>query len=297
LLLTFFFRHMPQLIAAGNLFIACPPLYQVKRGKQARYVMTDEEMDRTLISLGTEEATLHYAGAEIAGDDFVKLLETIREMLRMTKVLARRGFTLAEALELRRGKGERFPKYRGRYHGEDRYFADDADLQNFLAAQTNIEVLEDDITVTASELTENTFLQTEFMFAGEFEKIIKQLGGFKLAPELFLPPEQLVKEKRFLLSGAKTEKGYDTLGEILDGVKDLARTGAGLEIQRYKGLGEMDADQLAETTMNPEKRLIKKVMVEDSPKADQMFSLLMGEIVEPRRKFIEKYALDAQLDV
>ena len=114
---------------------------------------------------------------------------------------------------------------------------------------------------------------------------------------MFLPSDKVEDIKRFVLSNGKEEKSYDTLPEILDGIKDLGKNGAGMEIQRSKGLGEMDPDQLWETTMDPEKRLMMKVTVEDAVKADQLFTLLMGEVVEPRRKFIEKYALDAQLDV
>ncbi|MDR0867126.1 MAG: DNA topoisomerase (ATP-hydrolyzing) subunit B [Planctomycetota bacterium] len=297
LLLTFFYRHMPKLIENGNLFVACPPLYQVKRGKNSRYVLTDEEMDETLFKLGSEDAKLHYREQEIDGEKFAAVLGVIRKMNGMTKVLHRRGFTLGDALALRRAKGDVFPKYRCKYRGEEMYFQGDADLRAFVESKENLEVLEEDISVLAADITENTLLQTEFFFVTELEAIIKHLAEYGFTPDLFLPPENLDGKKRFRLSNGKTEIGYNTLAEILDGVKEIGKTGAGLEIQRYNGLGEMDPEQLWETTMNPEKRLLLKVTVDDAIKADQLFTLLMGEVVEPRRKFIEKYALDAQLDV
>jgi DNA gyrase subunit B len=301
LLLTFFFRHMPKLIEHGNLYVACPPLYQVRRGKNVRYVLTDEEMDETLIALGSDGVKLAYNGKEISGADFHHLLNLIRKMNGMIKVLHRRDFTLEGALKLRRDDGGRFPKYRVTYRGETLYMRDDDALCAFTDAKKanneNVEIVEEDITVSAAGITENTLLQTEFFFVPELEKIIYAFAVFGLEPELFLPSGNLDAPKRFTLSNDKAEAGYDTLAEILDGVKEIGKNGAGMEIQRYKGLGEMNPDQLWETTMNPEKRLLLKVTVEDAIKADQLFTLLMGEVVEPRRKFIEKYALDAQLDV
>lgn len=301
LLLTFFYRHMPKLIEDGHLFVACPPLYQVRKGKNFRYVLTDEEMDETLIKLGTEDTVLRYRDKEISGKDFVRLLELIKKMNGMIKVLNRRGLNLEQALKLRQDKGSVFPKYRAMYRGEEMYFVTDKDLEGFIHAKTEageaIEVLEEDISISSGDITDSTLLQSEFLFAGDFEKLINDLANTGFPADLFLPSDKVEDIKRFVLSNGKEEKSYDTLPEILDGIKDLGKNGAGMEIQRYKGLGEMDPDQLWETTMDPEKRLMMKVTVEDAVKADQLFTLLMGEVVEPRRKFIEKYALDAQLDV
>lgn len=299
LLLTFFYRHMYRLIENGNLYIACPPLYQVKKGKNIKYISTAEEMDKTLITLGLENAKLKYEKREITGDALLTLLEVIKQVARMIKVLHRRSLTLPEALKLHDEFGV-FPKYRGVYRGEEKYFTTDHELEAFinpLSEKGELEVIEEDISVSSSDITEKTFLQTEFLFANEFERVLKAVTENGFTPDAFLTPEKITEVKRFILANDKTENGYDNLSEILEGVKELGKSGAGMEIQRYKGLGEMDPHQLWETTMDPEKRLLKKVMIDDAVKADQLFTLLMGEVVEPRRKFIERHALDAQLDV
>ncbi len=301
LLLTFFFRHMPKLIENGNLYVACPPLYQVKKGKKVQYVLSDEEMDSTLSKLGIEGTTLEYRDADILkleNDKFIELLKVIKKVDGFIKILHRRGITLQEALKLREEYG-RFPKYKILLNNEEKYFISDQELNLYIHENEEkglIEnTLEEDVTVSASDITEKTLLQTEYLFVDDFEKTLNKLNEYNFKPEHFILPENIAEEGKFVLINNGVEEHFLTLHEILEGVKTLGEKG--LEIQRYKGLGEMDPEQLWETTMDPERRTLMKVTIDDAIKASQLFSLLMGEIVEPRRKFIEKYALDAQLDV
>ncbi len=303
LLLTFFYRHMPRLIEEGRLYIACPPLYRVQRGKRVDYITTHEEMHAALLKLGREGTRLEYCGEEekrtIAGEKFEELLKTVGRGEKILKAIRRRGLTLAEVIALRREKGV-FPKYRGQYQGKTVFFATDVDLKEFLQRQekagTPLEVVEEDITINLQDLPENALILTEFHFALEVEKIAEDLARHGFCLDDFLPPADPALPGKFALI---TEKGEEqcvrSLGDILEGVRTLGKRG--LEIQRYKGLGEMNPQQLWETTMDPDRRLLLKVTIEDAMRADQLFNVLMGEVVEPRRKFIERFALDAQLDV
>ncbi len=302
LLLTFFFRHMPKLIETGHLYIACPPLYKVTRGRKSEYVLSSEEMHNTLIKLGVEGTRLEYrdngVSQTIDEDKLQELLNLIRRIDSLLRVVYRRGITLGQLIELRE-KMSVFPKYRAVLDGAEMYFGTDQELKDFIKSKeadgTQLEVIEEDITVNLGEIGDNALLLTEFLFAPDLEKALRKLEGFGFNIRHFLTPTDPAESGKFSLVSADTETVHKTLGEILGGTRALGEKG--MDIQRYKGLGEMNADQLWETTMNPESRTLLQVAIEDAMKADQLFTLLMGEVVEPRRKFIEKYALDAELDV
>ncbi len=301
LLLTFFFRHMPQLIEEGYLYVACPPLYQVKKGKNVQYVLSDEEMNNTLSKIGIEGTSLEFRGEKtfkIENEELRELLKVIKKVDDLIRVLNRRGMNLHDALNLREKYG-RFPKYKVLLNNEEKYFVSDNELNNYIhQGEENglIEnILEEDVTITSGDITEKTLLQTEFLFVDDFEKTLNKLDKFNFNANHFLLPDDITEKGKFVLINNEMEEPYLTLHDILEGIKLLGEKG--LEIQRYKGLGEMDPEQLWETTMDPEKRMLMKVTIDDAIKASQLFTLLMGEVVEPRRKFIEKYALDAQLDI
>lgn len=302
LILTFFFRHMPQLIEHGRLFIACPPLYRVARGKRVEYVTTEDEMQTALLQLGMEGTTLEYrdngASRTVEDDKFATLLDLIGKIERLVRVLHRRGLTLEEFIQLRDEKGV-FPKYRGVIAGENFYFGTDEELKEFIkireADGKAVEVVEEDITISAADIPENAIILSEFLFAQELGKACKDLNALNFTIQDFMAPADPAEPGKFYLVSGEKEFQYQCLEEILEGTRAIGEKG--LDIQRYKGLGEMDPEQLWETTMDPERRVLLRVTVEDAMKADQLFTLLMGEVVEPRRKFIEKYALEAELDV
>ncbi len=302
LILTFFFRHMPELIDNERLYIACPPLYKVQKGKSIQYVLSEEDMQVALLRLGVEgtrcEVRDNGASRTLVGDDFKRLLRVINRIGKLTRAIQYKGMNLPEFLQWRKELGA-FPKYRGVLNGDTLYFASDETYTQFIKSRETqgqtIEILEEDITVSASDITENTMVMTEFLVAPEFEKAAKDLEelGFNADDMIYLAePGQTPK---FWLATEKDEMPCDSFSEILVNTKELGKRG--MEVSRYKGLGEMNPEQLWSTTMDPERRVLFKVTVDDAMKADQLFNLLMGEVVEPRRKFIERYALDAQLDV
>ncbi|MDR1534355.1 MAG: DNA topoisomerase (ATP-hydrolyzing) subunit B [Planctomycetota bacterium] len=302
LILTFFYRHLPELIENGRLFIACPPLYKVQRGKNVQYVLSEEEMQGALLKLGVEGASFEVrdngSSRSLAGSDFNRLLSLISRIGHFSRGLRYRGLTLGEYLERRRETGV-FPKYRGVLRGETFFFSGDEAFTGFIkereARGEPIEIVEEDITVAASTLPENGMLVSEFLVAPELEKAARELEALGFRTDDMVYSVEPGRPSRFWLVTDRDELSCDSLADILESTRELGKRG--MEVSRYKGLGEMNPEQLWSTTMDPEKRLLYKVTVDDAARADQLFNLLMGEVVEPRRKFIERYALDAQLDV
>ncbi|MDR2391146.1 MAG: DNA gyrase subunit B [Planctomycetota bacterium] len=302
LILTFFYRHMPELIENGRLYIACPPLYKVQRGKSVQYVLSEDDMQNALLKLGVEGARCELrdngSSRSLAGTELSRLLSLVSSLGRYSRAVQYRGLTLGEYLGRRKEAGI-FPKYRGVFRGEDFFFAGDEAFTAFIkdreARGEPVEIVEEDITVTASDVPENGMLVSEFLVAAELEKAVRELEelGFRSDDMVYLAEPG--RPSRFWLVTDKDELACESLAAILDNIRELGKRG--MDVSRYKGLGEMNPEQLWATTMDPEKRLLYKVTVDDAARADQLFNLLMGEVVEPRRKFIERYALDAQLDV
>ena len=302
LLLTFFYRHLPELIEHGRLHIACPPLYKVQRGKQVQYVLSEDDMQNALLRLGVEgtrcEIRDNGSSRALTGADFNRLLSLIIRINRFTRAIQYRGMTLREFLDHRKEHGV-FPKYRGLLKGETFFFSGDDTYAAFIKSHEvqgePVEIIEEDITLTASDIPENGMLVSEFLVAPELEKAGKELEELGLRTDDMVYLAEPGLPPRFWLVTDKDQVSCDSLAEILVNTRELGKRG--MEVSRYKGLGEMNPEQLWSTTMDPDKRVLYKVTVEDAVKTDQLFNLLMGEVVEPRRKFIERYALDAQLDV
>lgn len=326
LLLTFFFRQMPDLIRQGRIFIAQPPLYQVSRGKKSEYVLNERRMQTVLGDLGLNDSQLIvYAdhdnadraeATRIGGDDLVKVLEALTQLDDLVEIVKRRGLTLAELLAMReqdpQGEGQ-LPKLQVIVEADqtsngltgNHFFWSEEDETAF-RQENKLEVEDPELPGQALADGHRLVVRRELHEVSDLERIFARLDELGLhTADYFLKPRPTVTgamapTKFELLTKASSDSPKITpivnLAEIAMGILDAGRSG--LEIKRFKGLGEMDADQLWDTTMNPEFRTLMRVTWDAASEAENLFSVLMGEHVEPRRKYIEDHALEVKnLDV
>jgi DNA gyrase subunit B len=296
LLLTLFYRQFQELIEHGYVFIAQPPLYKVKKGKTERYLKDDPALEDYLIELGTEDITLRaQSDQQLTGIPLKNVVKRVRRLERILDIV------------------ERLHKNR---HVIAALIRDERMSRDVLADRPALEQLVADTTArlrrTAPELeplsmqiaedpehgcwqinartrmngsSQETLVDMEFCLTPEFEEL-RRVGT-----EL-----RAVGEPPFVVLEGEKETTAPTLRAAVGQI--LAQARKGLDIQRYKGLGEMNPGQLWETTMNPETRTLLQVKIEDAYEADEIFSTLMGDEVEPRRKFIEDNALNVRnLDI
>ena len=296
LLLTFFYRQMPELIARGHIYIAQPPLYKVKRGKTEQYVKDDVELNTLLLKSALEDAalTVKEGAKPLKGAALEALAGKYVEVMAMTQRWARRydARVLEKLIYLPVLTPEQFTdadalaKWAKLLEG--RISTDDDSGTRYsvsLHKDASREVPSIKITRMHHGLSTEKLMHREFFASGEYRSIAA------LAEQL----EGLMGEGAFVVRG---ERRQDVTGfkQAVLWLLDEAKRGQG--IQRYKGLGEMNPEQLWETTMNMESRRLLKVKVDDARSADDVFTTLMGDQVEPRREFIEKNALEvANLDV
>ncbi|HWJ60030.1 MAG TPA: DNA topoisomerase (ATP-hydrolyzing) subunit B [Sphingomicrobium sp.] len=314
LLLTFFYRQMPDLIEAGHLFIAQPPLYKVSRGRSEVYLKDDAALDEYLVGAGLEGLVLD--GAEQrSGNDLRALVEHARRMRTLMRYAPRKyDAGLVEALAINGAlKPDLAPDGRANAVTRVSAWLDAADVEG----QWSGEIAEGGGYVLKRlwrGVTDAYVIEPSFLVSAEARKLDALAGeeaGFYRSPAQLRSPKKGAAadtaDAGDMLEGAEeaaeaeTEvKGKSTLvtrpSELLDAV--LAAGRKGLSIQRYKGLGEMNAEQLWETTLDPGNRSLLRVEVAQADVADEIFTRLMGDVVEPRREFIQDNALSvANLDV
>jgi len=312
LLLTFFYRQMPQLLEhkvettneagevetelRGYIYIAQPPLYKIKKGKTERYIKDEREMNRFLMKKATEDVTVKIkkTGEMIEGKDLTALLERLVEFngyyLKLERRLKERKIVDA-ALEALSGKTGLLQKEGRKLHD---VFADESLLGKVEAAIAEVEYKTE---LTSDE--EHGLSEIEIKLANGSTVLIDwELAThveFQRAVELYKSFVQLSQPPFVIVEGG-TETEVETRDDMLNHILSAAKKD--LHIQRYKGLGEMNPEQLWETTMDPEKRTLLQVKIDDAVETDQVFTVLMGDQVEPRRRFIEDNALDVKnLDV
>ena len=351
LLLTFFFRQMPELIRKGHLFVAQPPLYKltpVGKGRKdgGQYVLNERALEDTLAGITTQRAALHVRDvsrqdassgptdapvvARLEGDGLRRALHLLRRLHELVGVVERRGVRFVELLEQRSkdpgGKG-RLPTHRVAWRGRDAFAWSESQALG-IVGEHGLRLADGD---GAGEGTEPSAQVRELHENRELERLFADLRqvGLDINDYATTQEESVTGEKlpaRFcwaLRDGAAPEpeagEGEDegtgeppaqggrvsvangqvecpNLPSILEGLAVVGRRG--LEVTRFKGLGEMSAQQLWDTTMDPTRRTMFRVTWDMASNADQLFSILMGEEVEPRRKFIEEHALEVKnLDV
>ena len=284
LLLTFFYRHLPEVIENGHLFIAQPPLYRVKRGQKERYLKDDAALEGWLFDDVLEEARLVPAGGEpIAGEALAELLDRARQARAMIQALARRlPSNLIEAVAMAGGFAEQ---------------ALDDETSALAVAQRAAAILGGGWQALRASSGELIFQRQ----IGERRERHRLDPALARSPEARRLAQALTGTGEVLTSPATLERKADSFeiqGPVafIERMLELGRKG--LSLQRYKGLGEMNPEQLWETTLDPTKRSMIQVKVHHADEADEIFSTLMGDVVEPRRDFIQGNALKVvNLDV
>jgi DNA gyrase subunit B len=288
LLLTFFFRQMPKLIENGNVYVACPPLFKISRGKKVEYVFNDRLLKDEILRLGLADGVLvDRTGARERtweGPALGELVRTLQEFEDHERVLAHKGLTIDEYLDLRDGAG-RLPLYRARIGEAEQYVADEASLKEILARVAAAQPA----AVPGVEAPPALLPEIiEFTERDLVERSLDRLRVLGVDPGLLLDGPGRVAP--FVFRHAKGELPMTHLLPLVDQIRHAGEVQMG-EIQRYKGLGEMNPDELWETTMDPTRRTMKKVTMLDAVEAERLFATLMGNDVAVRRDFIERHAL------
>jgi DNA gyrase subunit B len=309
LLLTFFYRQVPEIIEKGYLYVAQPPLYRIKRGKEERYLKDDHEFENYLLQIGTEgvglkvnrEGEFKETGGElyriIKGD---KLLDTIKKSISYGKILERLGrwgrdTRIVDAFANRDGFRKSHLKVENELELDEHLRGIKRWIEKRYPEISAIDWnLEEDEEYNCSRIiyhfkengrNRSTVIDFDFLNSPDFVELRNLHDSIKLVGD---PPYFIQEDGREMKLGS--------LKEATEHIFSLGKKG--MFIQRYKGLGEMNPEQLWETTMNPETRVLKQVKVEDAVQTDEIFTILMGDQVEPRKEFIEKNALNVRnLDV
>ncbi|MBX3321818.1 MAG: DNA gyrase subunit B [Phycisphaeraceae bacterium] len=352
LLLTFLFRHMPDLIRRGHVYIAQPPLYQILKGRKSRYVLNDKLLGDVLTEIGLEDAVLIVRDTlredddaepvvvrRIEGSDARRVVHLLRRLKELVEIAERRGVRFADLLSVR--QDGRLPTHKVSCRALNLYAWSEQDANSLvnergwsledtaiIDAESEVEEIDPERSrnaaqreqvgkpiATIRELHENRELEKLITELGQFSLDISDYGlvqeesvtGAKLPTKYAWVTSRAtkasVRDSEESAEGAAVEPETAlrvveaaNLPEILRTLHDIGRRG--MEIKRFKGLGEMDAEQLWETTMDVSRRTLLRVTWEQAGDADSLFSILMGKLVEPRRKFIEDHALEVKnLDV
>ena len=313
LLLTFFFRQMTELVRAGKIYIAQPPLYQIKRKKREEYVDDDVQLNKILIALGAEDVRLKNLAdnKEITAAQLKDILESLEKLAKLSESVRRHGGDFEAYLEERNTKTSKLPSYLVKVReGNDEavhYFHDEKQVRKFHEENLDLNLFDTQMGQELLPLGEaqapaktnggrRRGTLVELHESAAIQKLIAELARKGLKVDHYAASDRPIFE---LIEG-EGEKAVThplfSIPEILQKILEIGRRG--VQIKRFKGLGEMNAKELFETTMNPEKRKLLKVQVSEGTTDDEMFTRLMGELVEPRRQYIEDNALNVRnLDV
>jgi DNA gyrase subunit B len=316
LLLTFFYRQMTELVRSGKIYIAQPPLYQIKRKKREEYVEDDVQLNKILISLGAEDVRLKNLAdnKEISAAQLKDILESLEKLAKLSESIRRHGGDFETYLGQREKKSGKLPTYLVKVRdGNDEtvhYFHDEKEVRKFHQENADLNLFDDETQqellplapAPAAAKTNGANRRrgklVELHESSTVQKIITELARKGLKVDHYATGDKPIFD---LIEGdgdKATSHPLFSIPEILQKILEIGRRG--VQIKRFKGLGEMNAKELFETTMNPDKRKLLKVDLNDdnAVEADQMFTRLMGDVVEPRRQYIEDNALNVRnLDV
>ncbi len=319
LLLTFLFRQMRPLIETGFVYIAQPPLYKVKKGKLEKYIKDDKEMNKFLIEEGIKNFKLYQitkkgtSGKEISEKAIRELLNDIIDLEQLIRKIKKSGININNFLTSRK-KWKKIPFFEISYKNKIEYAFTESELAEILRKHSvkikkkstfeeMMEVLskgKSDIKII--DLREITELKVVDSMLKELEAEDIDVDELFEEEIEFLEKGDKGEDKKenlkpiFKIKTDDDEKLIFSMRELLETIKEIGKQGC--NIQRYKGLGEMNPQQLWETTMDSQTRTLVRVNIEDAVKADEIFTILMGDEVEPRKNFIEKHALEVKnLDI
>jgi len=316
LLLTFFYRQMPQLILNGHIYIAQPPLYRIKRKKREEYVQDDTQLSKILIQLGTEDVRLRdlHTNKELSGKALIEITELLEQLDKYARAIRSHGGDMEDYLAARDKATGALPVHLVRVRQGNQetvhYFLNDAELARFASQNDDLRLFSHDSnghTETFEDATQKTSTtrksgptrRARHVALTEAKGITNVI--YKLHQKGFTLDHYCAQDKPLyeLIEGSgENEKRTPLFStpEILQTIKAIGKRG--VTIVRFKGLGEMNAKELYETTMNPANRKLLRVELTDAIEAEEMFTTLMGDQVEPRRQFIEDHALNVRnLDV
>lgn len=315
LLLTFFYRQLPALVESGNIFIAQPPLYKVTRKKKSEYVRSDREMNDTLMRMGLEGTSMRvpndmdidakgreFSGTQLRGEIFERLVQ----LEELSSRISRKGVNPTRYIGQYNPATKTLPSTIVYSEDKANYFHDheESELNQFIKARSEVgfEVLTPAEVVNRETMLDGTFDPAKveqrieiFELAKEVSEVIQglEVRGFDYWT---IHGRENQAEQFMVRFDEEDEEPLVSLFGVLHRVRDQGRKG--ISIQRYKGLGEMNSEELWETTMDPTNRVLLRATLEDAEEADEIFTVLMGDQVEPRRQFIERHALEVKnLDV
>ncbi len=307
LLLTFFYRQMPELVRRGFIYIAQPPLYQIARKKRVEYVDDDARLNQILIELGTNEVRLRNLsdGNELTEKQLAEILEMLESLDKYAIALRRHGGDFATYVEQRHPKTHELPRHLVKVReGNDetvQYFHTEEELEEYGSRNPDLHLFgEEESDTSLLEKTRNGHTRrarhVELHESKAVAELLAKLAKKGLSVEHYSAQDKPLFEIIEGEGDKEQVKPLFSIPEILGSVREVGRRG--LSIKRFKGLGEMNPKELFETTMNPARRKLLRVDLTDAVEAEEMFAKLMGEEVEPRRQFIEDNALNVRnLDV
>ena len=328
LLLTFFYRQMYDLVAQGHVYVAQPPLFRVRKGKKSHYVQTEDEMKTQLLDLGLGDSVFDTGDELIEGERMEKLCRTLAALEEAIIALERRGVSLKVHAERQDPATLKLPVYHVFLGHDEQWFTTRADLDAYVAEQEKSlghELRIDAGTVALATTPDPTSPDEPSSADGEangevpapseeeptgpklrivelhevrtINTLLSDLNELGFSIDALIPEDRTGQEgSRYALRRGDSETGLDDLRGLPGAIRTAGERG--LQITRFKGLGEMNAEELRETTLDPTNRTLIRITMEDAGAADDLFRILMGDNVEPRREFIQKHALDVKnLDV
>ena len=304
LILTFFFRQMPELIQQGYVYVAQPPLFKIKKGERGKeeYHLTDERFLARVLELGLDDSVLTRTsdGREFSGEDLKALVKLLDRMNRIAHEIEKRNVPFRKYLGKRNKEGK-LPYARLVYPATKKapaiYTAEELDEHLKVAREDNLKVW-----LATDKLEDREGADVEvvrFTSKHKLEKLLEELAGLGFDWKDYFKPvakdeweKEALSTAPFILKDKRNEEDVYGLCNLPTAVRDLGQRG--VRIQRYKGLGEMDEDELRETTMDPDTRRLLRVNLDDLSAANSIFSTLMGSNVEQRREFIEKHSQEVR---